>query len=125
MKYLFDTNIFVYHLAGDARVARLFSPEFLKKQEVVISSVVKMELLSFPGIAEREELIIREMINQFRSISISEEVEEVSIYLRRKYHIKLPDAIIAASAFLTSSILISSNKKDFQKISEIRFQAII
>jgi hypothetical protein len=41
------------------------------------------------------------------------------VYLRRKYKIKLPDAIIAATALYTNSTLITRNIKDFSKIKDL------
>lgn len=122
LNYLFDTNIFLYHLAQDLIVSPLFSKHFLSTHNVVISSIVRIELLSFPKITEQEELIIREMLKQFRCISITEDVEEVTIYFRRKYKLKIPDAIIAATAFVSSSILLTANKRDFSRVPEIKVQ---
>jgi predicted nucleic acid-binding protein len=41
--------------------------------------------------------------------------------LRKKYKIKLPDAIIAATAIVNDFTLISHNFKDFLKITELHF----
>jgi len=41
--------------------------------------------------------------------------------LLKKYNIKLPDAVIAATAIVNDFTLISHNFKDFQKIAELHF----
>lgn len=48
MKYLYDTNIFIYYLAEEPAVLPFFSESFLSQHEVIISTIVRIELLSFP-----------------------------------------------------------------------------
>ena len=52
---------------------------------------------------------------------IDDEIINKTIELRKKYKIKLPDTIIAATAIVNGFILISHNFKDFQKITELNF----
>lgn len=47
---------------------------------------------------------------------LDNEVVEKTIKIRRKYKIKLPDAIIAATAIVFDFTLISRNDNDFEKI---------
>jgi len=51
---------------------------------------------------------------------IDDEIIDKTIDLRKKHKIKLPDAIIAATAIVNNFILISHNIKDFQKINELQ-----
>ncbi|MEL7314404.1 MAG: hypothetical protein AAFN08_05560 [Cyanobacteria bacterium J06559_3] len=48
MKYLYDTNIFIYYLTEEPAVLPLFSESFLSQHEVVTSTIVRIEVLSFP-----------------------------------------------------------------------------
>ena len=52
---------------------------------------------------------------------IDDEIIEKTIELRKKHKIKLPDAIIAATAIVNNFTLISHNFNDFQKITELNF----
>lgn len=47
---------------------------------------------------------------------MDEEIILKTIEIRKKYTIKLPDAIIAAACLVNDSILITNNAKDFDKI---------
>ncbi len=78
MKYLYDTNIFIYYLAGDETVSELFSDTFLKNNYVVTSPIVRIELLSFSGLSEQEAEVIENLLSQFDSIPISRKVEKSS-----------------------------------------------
>lgn len=64
MKYLYDTNIFIYYLAEEPAVLPFFSELFLSQHEVIISTIVRIELLSFPELSSEEEEIIAELLMQ-------------------------------------------------------------
>lgn len=52
-------------------------------------------------------------------ISMSDDIVEKTIEVRRKYKIKLPDAVIAATAIISNYTLVTSNIKDFKSISDL------
>ncbi|MFN7511530.1 MAG: hypothetical protein ACK5QM_01030, partial [Microcystis sp.] len=52
MKYVYDTNIFIYYLADDDLVTSFFSPAFLSLHQIFISPIVRIELLSFPTLSK-------------------------------------------------------------------------
>ncbi|MEA2055024.1 MAG: PIN domain-containing protein [Candidatus Thermoplasmatota archaeon] len=49
-------------------------------------------------------------------ISLTNEIANLSIDIRRKYIIKLPDAVIAATALSNDLILVTRNEKDFDGV---------
>ena len=120
VRYLYDTNIFLYHLSGEPKVHRLFDKQFLEDNHVGTSRMIRIELLSFPELTPKEENIIEEMLGQFTMVPISNEIEDIAIYLRRKYSLRIPDAIIAATAYQSSSTLVTHDVKDFKRVTEIR-----
>jgi predicted nucleic acid-binding protein len=120
VRYLFDTNVFLYYLSADARIRRLFSEQFLSENEVVTSAIVRIELLSFSQLSHAQESALRDLLDQFRVIPITNDIEELAIDIRRKYRMKIPDAIIAATAYSTLSIVVTHNVKDFKRITGIR-----
>lgn len=108
--YLIDTNIIIYYLEGEqAAVAFLRT----HRGELSISSITWMETLSYPFGAD-EDLVVRAFLNEFRLIEISSPVMELSVKVRRMKKMKLPDAIIAASAVHHDLILVTRNIKDFK-----------
>jgi predicted nucleic acid-binding protein len=72
-----------------------------------------METLSCHFSAE-EEQVVRIFLKEFRLIEISSPVMELSVEIRRHKKMKLPDAIIAASAVHHDLILVTRNIKDFK-----------
>ena len=64
--------------------------------------------------AEGDDTELRDFLgNRFEVVSIDVSVSEIAVELRRKYRMKLPDAIIWATAKTTNSILVTRNTKDF------------
>ena len=107
--YLIDTNIIVYYLKGEQ-----VAVSFLRtnRGKLSISSITWMETLSYPFSAD-EDLVVRKFLQEFRLIEISAPVMELTVEIRRMKKMKLPDAIIAASAIQNHLILVTRNIKDF------------
>jgi predicted nucleic acid-binding protein len=105
-----DTNIAIYLLSGDSELA-----EMLQGMEVHIS---ELELLSKPNITTDETAATKAFINQCFVVNISEGVKKRTIEIRKRSKIKLPDAIIAASASVCGLPLLTADKQ-FEKISEL------
>jgi len=108
-----DTNIIIYILDGNEVLA-----EFLEGKDVKISFITEIELLSKPGINSSEKKKIKEFISGCTIVDVNEEIKENTIGLRSSYKLKLPDALVAASAQFYNIPLISSDKV-FEKVKEI------
>ncbi len=109
IKYLVDTNIIIYHINGDATAT-----DWLKshRNELAVSVISKIEVLSYPFDREEEALVLR-LLNQFELIHLSDAIIEATIRLRRQRKIKTPDAIIAATALVHGLSVCTRNMKDF------------
>ena len=77
-----------------------------------------MELLSFKNITASEEVIIEEILTQFKIFNYNESLKQQIIFLRKKYNLKLPDSIILAVAKYYDIPFLTSDKK-IKKIEEI------
>lgn len=108
--YLIDTNIIIYYLEGEQAAVSFLRTH---RGELAISSVTWMETLSYPLSADEEQVVLA-FLHEFRLIEISSPVMELSVKVRRMKKMKLPDAIIAASAVHHDLILVTRNIKDFK-----------
>ena len=108
-----DTNIFIYLLKNDLQLGHL-----LDKKTIYISYITELELLSFPKISIKEIDLIKELINNCNIIHYSEDLKDDIIFLRRKYRLRIPDAIIAATALAYFIPLITADR-NFRRIKEI------
>ena len=82
-----------------------------------------MEVLGYDFDSEKEEVFIRSFLNCLEIIYIDEMIVEIVIGLRKKYKIKLPDAIICASAILNKETLITNDIR-LKKIDELTIKSI-
>jgi hypothetical protein len=90
----------------------------LPKGEYFISFITELELLSYPNLSKSEEEKIKIFIDSVDVIGLNTDIKRETIHLKRKYKIKLPDAIICATAlFLNASFL--TFDRSFKKIKEI------
>lgn len=108
MKALIDSDVLLDFLDGFPAAAT----ELARYSERQISIISWMELMAGAR-SLRDEEIRREFLAHFRIVPLTEPVAEEAVKLRRKYGMKLPDAIIWATAVTESCLLVSRNKKDF------------
>lgn len=87
--------------------------------------ITKVELLSHPGMSEVGEKVIRELLDRSKVIEFSNVIQERTILLRRKFKMKLPDAVIAATAAFLNVQLVTADKqfaKLKDELSVLRFE---
>ena len=84
-----------------------------------ISVISKIEVLSFLAPPESSQLLI-DFINDCRLFELTPDVVEKTIAIRRKHKIKVPDAIIAATAIVCAFTLITHNLSDFRNIQGLQ-----
>ena len=104
---LFDTNILIDYLGGIV----LARDELARYQEPAISIVSWMEVLI--GAEPEVEPATRRFLSRFTIVEIDRAVAERAVIIRRNNRIRLPDAIIQASAEVHSMLLVTRNTRDF------------
>lgn len=119
--YLIDTNIVIYFLDGLLPSTSLPFIKSVFEGNYAISIITKIELLGwqFPDSSKMD--ITERFLDSSMISFLDNEVVEQTISLRRFYKIKLPDAIIAATAMTNDLTLLSRNDKDFAAISTLKY----
>lgn len=107
VKLLLDTNIVIGLLKGYEPAVQLVQSSGSHLAESAMSQITRMELLGFPGITPAEEHVMQTFLHATTVIAIDHEVEKQAIALRRQHSIKLPDAIIAATALVKNLRLLT------------------
>lgn len=92
-KLLVDTNIVLYFLKGNPDITRFF-----KDYHIVVSFITELELLSLSSISPDDEQTIRTFLGQIQIIDLHSDIKVKTINIRKQSKLKLPDAIIAATA---------------------------
>ncbi len=104
LKRVLDTNAVLYLMGG-----RLAEP--LPEGQYFASVVTEIELLSYPSLDAAEEERIRTFLSEITVVELTREVKEAAIQLRRQHSLKLPDAIIAATASSLEAELLTNDHK--------------
>lgn len=73
--------------------------------------------MGFRGTEKEKEKILN-MLSFLTIIDINKEIKSITVQFRKDYRLKLPDSIIAATAFYLNIPLVTVND-DFNKISEL------
>jgi predicted nucleic acid-binding protein len=115
VKALFDTNILIDHLRG-IPAAR---DELQRHQDKAISIVTWMEIMvgASPALLHGTQALLdgtQALLDGFTFIEIDRRVAERAVTLRRTHRIKLPDAIVWASAQVHAMLFVTRDARDFR-----------
>ena len=117
MRWLLDSNVLIDALAGLSHGTRVLSEARKRPQvSIIYSAITRIEVLGFPNLSESEETAIRRLLNEFEEIAVTNSVVERTVQIRKLVRIKIPDALIAASADNAQAILVTRNTNDFQRV---------
>ena len=107
MRALFDTNILIDYLNGveDAKT------ELARYERPAISVISWIEVLA--GTKPDLEAETRKFLAIFERIELSEAIADRAVALRRSLKMRVPDAIILATARVENLVLVTRNSKDF------------
>lgn len=110
--FLGDTNLLIYIHEGNEIVRPFLN------YNIAISFITEIEMLGHAGLSSGQEKKIKQLISDCWYFDWSRAVKEKTIDLRKNHRIKLPDAIIAATAITFDLPLISADK-GLKKIDEL------
>jgi predicted nucleic acid-binding protein len=110
VKALFDTNILIDYLNGVPAA----KAEFDRHRQRLVSVVTWMEVQAGAK-NDDEEDVIDMFLRDFTVIDLTRGIAREAIAVRRADRLRLPDAIIRATARVESALLVTRNTKDFRK----------
>ncbi|MDQ6623141.1 MAG: type II toxin-antitoxin system VapC family toxin [Verrucomicrobiota bacterium] len=116
MTGLLDTNVALYLLGG-----RLAAP--LPAGDYAISVIAEMELLAWPSLTSDEEEKVRAFLGNLTICDLTPGIRSRAVALRRQQHLKLPDAIICATA-LEFGVELWTNDKNLAKVPALRCRSV-
>lgn len=107
--FIADTNFLIYFHEGNENV------ESFENYRFGISIISEIELLSFQRITSSEEIQLKSLLNNCFHINLNNKIKEQTIQIKKQFQIKLPDAIIAATAMVNKVPLVTADK-GFSKV---------
>jgi len=108
---LVDTDIFIDHLRGSTELKP-------GRHRLHYSVVTRAEL--FAGSSASD--LVAQLLAPFREIKVDRSVAERAGRVARECQIRLPDALIAATALENRLSLTTRNRKDFERVRGLRIR---
>ncbi len=109
-KTLVDSGVLVDHLRGHRRFER-------GDDDLYVSAVTRAELFSGRGTEERR---VRRLLASMTDLPIDVAIAERAGRIRRQSPVRLPDALIAATAIEHRLTLVARNLRDFASIKGLK-----
>jgi predicted nucleic acid-binding protein len=113
-----DTNAVVYFLnqAGGETFRQRF--ERAVRGGAVMSVVTRIEVLGWPGFSDRPDalLVAEQLMSALREEPVTDPIVTATIAIRRLHRLKVPDALIAATAQVLGLPLMTHNLSDFRRV---------
>jgi predicted nucleic acid-binding protein len=121
IKYLWDTNTAIYYLQQQfpSNSEKLID-NIVGNYKIIISAITEIELYCWKSASPKDLLILHEFVEESVVIELEKEVKFKTAEIRKTSKIKLPDAIIAATAIVYNLTLITRNVKDFSELTELQ-----
>lgn len=114
---LVDTNILIYLSKRKLNIGEVI----IEDEQLFMSVITYMEVMGFRFEDNYEKEVVQRICDLIPVIDLSQEIVDRVIFIRQKHRIKLPDAIILATAIVSKLELVTANVSDFIDIdSELR-----
>lgn len=113
---LLDSNTIIYLSKRLISIDDIFID---KDDRYAVSAITYMEVLGYNFESIEEEKFIKKLLSYMDLLYIDEMIVNAVINLKRKYKIKLPDAIICSTAILNDAILVTNDirLKNIEKLN--------
>ncbi|TMP98147.1 MAG: type II toxin-antitoxin system VapC family toxin [Verrucomicrobia bacterium] len=117
MRWLLDTKLLIDAFAGRSDSVRaITSARTASLEWIGYSSITRLEVLGFPGLNAADEIGLRNLLAQLSEAPIDDAVIERAIEIRKSVRMKIPDAVVAATALVYEANLVTRNTGDFKNI---------
>jgi predicted nucleic acid-binding protein len=110
---LVDTDVFIDHLRGAVELK-------LDKHRLHYSVITRAEL--YAGTAATN--VVAVLLGSLRELPVDRTVAEGAGRIRRETGLRLPDALIAATAIAHGLQLATRNRRDFDRVRGLRLRAL-
>ena len=116
-RYLIDSNAIIDFCNGKLSDK---GRDLLVNIKPEISIITNIELFASNNIPEKEFDLLKKFVAFSNVFPVDEALIDITISIRLIHKIKLPDALIAATAIVNNLTLITRNTKDFMNIKVLK-----
>jgi predicted nucleic acid-binding protein len=114
--HLLDSNVIIGYLAGRIPAPGMAAVSGIIDETPHISVISQIEVLRFNDTPESEQ-VLEDFVEASLIHPLDDPVVHCAIALCKQSKIKLPDAIIAATALTEKYVLVTRNINDFKNIA--------
>jgi predicted nucleic acid-binding protein len=119
--YLWDSNTAIYFLQKQfPPVTETFIEGLLAESLPTISAITEIELFCWKTSSDSDLQLLADFINDVTIFELEKAIKLKTAEIRKTNRIKLPDAIIAATALVHDLTLVTRNVKDFDQIRGLK-----
>lgn len=122
--YTLDTNAIIYHLKDDEGMVVFFEKIFESGFPLYVSTITEVELFGFSLLSQGEAEAVTNFLTTVVIIPLDSRIARIAGSLRRQYGIKIADSVIAATALITHTTLVTRNVKDFKKVDGLVLEGL-
>ena len=115
MKYLLDTNIIIDAVGGCDPAIKVLE-QSVASEWVGYSAITRLELFGYPELDPKEESALECVVGELDEVAVTAGIIDRAIQIRHSTRIKIPDAIIAATALTVDAVLATRNESDFKSV---------
>jgi predicted nucleic acid-binding protein len=116
MACLLDTNVLIYWLSDALAPPVAARIETAIRADACYSVITRMEILGWRGHTNDSRTRVADLLDQMQEAALTRAVVDQVIDIRSRINIKLPDAIVAATALTCGLPLMTRNLEDFKRI---------
>ena len=120
-KYLIDTSAVIKYLSNVLPKKGATFVDQIVDGQCTISFISEIELQVWESPKKEDILVFLDFIKASDIIIVNHDIIQKTIEIRKKFRLKLPDAVIAATAMVYGLTLISDNDKDFVKVAGMKY----
>lgn len=120
-RFLIDTSAIIKYLNG---IFPATGNSFLDKvlnEESSISFISEIELQVWNPSNPEDIKIYHSFVEQSNILGIDQDIIQETIKIRKSEKVKLPDALIAATAIIHDRTLVADNDKDFERVPKLKY----
>ena len=125
MPLLLDTNVLIYNLQGTLSAqVKASVRQAMDAKNAYISVITRIEVLGWKGYSDITLQQMGQLLSKLHEIPLTEAVVHDTIRIRKQFGLKLPDAVIAASAIVQGIGLLTGNVDDFKRVTDLQVHSI-
>ena len=120
-RFLIDTSAVIKYLNETLPDNGLSFMDKIVDSESTISFISEIELQGWNPPNQDDLRIYQFFVSNSTIIGVNDSIIQETIRIRKFFKLKLPDALIAATAITNNITLIADNDRDFKQVPELKY----